>query len=65
MGMSTDAYVARLILDDLKIERLIANKSAADLSAPFHEAFNDVTEEEIGDLVERARARHRQRLSNG
>jgi hypothetical protein len=62
MGMSTDAYVGRLIADDLKIERLIAVTSGEELSAPFQEAFKHTTEEEIGELVERARSRHGRRL---
>ena len=65
VGMSTDAYVARLILDDLKIETLVASKTAQELSAPFREAFNELTEDEIGDVVERARARHQRHLSKG
>ena len=65
LGMTLEEYVKKLIADDLKWDRLVANNSLSELSAPFRDAFKDTTEEEIGQLVEEGRARHHRRLSKG
>jgi hypothetical protein len=63
LGTTPEAYVKKLIADDLELDRLVKSKSLSELSAPFREAFEKTSEEEIGELVEDARARHHRRLS--
>lgn len=63
LGTTPEAYVKKLIADDLELDRIATSKSLTELSAPIREAFKATSEDEIGNLVEEARARHHQRLS--
>src|SRR5258708_38003154 len=61
MGTTPEAYVKKLIADDLELDRLAKCKSLSELSAPIREAFKTTSEDEIGRLVERARGLNPQR----
>jgi hypothetical protein len=63
LGLSPEAYVRRLIDDDLELDHLAITRSMTELTTPFREAFKHTSEAEIGSLVEAARKRHRRKLS--
>ena len=63
LGTTADAYFKRLIDEDLELDHLVATRSLAELSSPIKRAFKNVSENEIGKMVEASRARHRRRLS--
>src|SRR5260221_6792088 len=61
LGTTPEAYVKKLIADDLELDRLAKSKSLSELSAPIREAFKTTSEDEIGRLVEEVRALNHQR----
>jgi len=63
LGTTPDAYFKQLLDQDLELDHLVASKSLAELAAPIRKAFENVGEDEIGNLVEASRKRNRKRLS--
>ena len=61
LGTTPDAYFKQLLDADLELDHLVATKLLSELSAPIRKAFEGVSEEEIGMLVDASRKRHRRR----
>jgi hypothetical protein len=59
MGLSADQYVKQLIEDDLALDQKAKNSSLEELAAPFRKALKGASEEEISQIVAKARSRHR------
>jgi hypothetical protein len=59
MGLSADEYVKQLIEDDLALDRKARSTSLERLAAPFRKALKGVSEEEISQIVAKARSRRR------
>jgi len=59
MGTTPEAYMKKLIDDDLELDRLATTHSLSELSTPIRKAFKETSEEEIGNLVEEVRKRYR------
>jgi hypothetical protein len=56
-------YLKTLIDADLEMDHLVATRLLSELAAPIREAFKDCSEDEIGQMVELARKKHRRRLA--
>jgi hypothetical protein len=63
LGTTPEAYVRKLIADDLELDHMAATKTLSELAAPIREAFKETSEEEIGRLVESSRTRQSRRLT--
>jgi hypothetical protein len=59
MGLSADEYVKQLIEDDLALDQKARSTSLEELAAPFRKALKGVSEDEISQLVAKARSRRR------
>ncbi len=59
MGISAGDYVKQLIADDLALDQKAQSTSLHELAAPFRTALKGATEEEIAEIVAKARSRHR------
>ena len=57
MGLSADEYVKQLIADDLALDQKAKSTSLNELAAPFRKALKGVSEEEISQIVVKARSR--------
>jgi hypothetical protein len=55
MGLSPDEYVKQLIEDDLALDEKAQVTSLDELAAPFRKALKGVSEDEITQLVTKAR----------
>src|SRR5271170_7376692 len=64
-GMSAEGYAKQLIKDGLGMENRARTQTFDELYAPVQARFrgSGMTEEELGELVNQARTRHRQRAS--
>jgi len=59
MGLSAGDYVKQLIEDDLALDRKAQATSLKELAAPFREALNGASEDQIARIVTKARQRRR------
>ena len=59
MGFSADEYVRQLIEDDLALDVKAQTTPLHELAAPFRNALEGASEEEIAGIVARARPRRR------
>jgi hypothetical protein len=55
LGMTPSAYVQHLIDADLKLEHEARTKSLWELGAPLTKALQGLSEDELDDLVDKAR----------
>lgn len=58
-GMTPPEYLRELLQNDLEMERLARTMTFEQLAAPFRDAMRGVSEEEIDEIVNKARARLR------
>lgn len=58
-GVTPPQYLRELLQNDLEVERLARTMTFDELAAPFREAMRGVSEEEIDEIVNAARARLR------
>jgi len=63
LGTTPEAYFKQLLDQDLELDHLVASQSLAELAAPIRKAFEDMGEEEMGNLIEASRKRNARRLS--
>jgi hypothetical protein len=59
MGLSTDEYVKQLIEEDLALDQKARSTSLEELAAPFRKALKGASEDEISQIVAKARSRRR------
>jgi hypothetical protein len=59
MGLSADEYVKQLIQDDLALDQKAQSTPLEELAAPFRKALKGASEEEISQIVAKARLRRR------
>ena len=55
LGLTVAQYLKQLIEDDLALDQEAQTKSLDELAAPFRKAFAGVDEEQLDQLVARAR----------
>jgi hypothetical protein len=65
LGRSAEGYAKQLIQDALSLEHIARIKTFDELYAPAQAAFREsgMTEEDLGQLVDKARARYRRSLT--
>lgn len=63
LGTTPQGYVKQLIADDLRLSDHARSHSLRELAAPIAQTFRNVSEAEIGELVESARTRNRRKLA--
>jgi hypothetical protein len=59
MGLSTDEYVKQLIEDDLALDLKAQATPLEELAAPFRKALKGASEEDLAQIVAKARSRRR------
>jgi len=57
MGLSAVDYVKQLIEDDLALDQKARSLSLEELAAPFRKALKGASEEQIAEIVAKARSR--------
>ena len=63
LGVTENSYVRQLIEEDLELEHKARTMTFAEIVAPFQKTFAGVSDEELDRLVDAARTRHHQRVS--
>jgi hypothetical protein len=61
MGTTPERYLRALIDEDLALDHKARNASLTELGRPFEKALEGVSDSELDQIVDRARARHARR----
>ena len=65
LGMTPEQYVRQLVEEDLELDRKARGMSFAQIMQPVRDEFraSGMSDEELDQIVDRARTRHHKRIS--